>query len=115
MHALFSHASCFAENTWKYIYYDNVREKVLQEEIKIEKIDTDDQVAYIFTKGLSGCKFEIFLIKLGILQGRSRNSVLTGVEIQAQHIKEECRELLCCEQLIKGYIGSKRNKRIRLL
>ncbi|KAM2686201.1 hypothetical protein EV2_009117 [Malus domestica] len=40
------------------VHYHFIREKVLQEEIEMRQINTDEQVANLFTKGLSTGKFE---------------------------------------------------------
>ena len=50
------------------VHYHFIREKVLQEEIKMMQIKTDDQVADLFTKGLSTSKFGMFRCQLGIVQ-----------------------------------------------
>ncbi|XP_017972474.1 PREDICTED: uncharacterized mitochondrial protein AtMg00810-like [Theobroma cacao] len=42
-------------------------EKVLQEEIGLKQIKTEDQVADLFTKGLSVSKFENFCHQLGMV------------------------------------------------
>ncbi|KAL0402265.1 UNVERIFIED_CONTAM: Retrovirus-related Pol polyprotein from transposon RE1 [Sesamum latifolium] len=42
------------------VHYHFIREKVLQEEIKLKHVGTKRQVADLFTKGLDGNKFEIF-------------------------------------------------------
>ncbi|XP_048502658.1 secreted RxLR effector protein 161-like [Beta vulgaris subsp. vulgaris] len=48
------------------VHYHFVREKVLRVEIEIEQVNTEDQVADIFTKGLGGPKFEKFRKQLGM-------------------------------------------------
>ncbi|CAL9028013.1 unnamed protein product [Prunus brigantina] len=50
------------------IHYHFIREKVLQEEIEMRHINTDDQVADLFTKGLSTGKFENFRRQLNVVQ-----------------------------------------------
>ncbi|XP_042423573.1 uncharacterized mitochondrial protein AtMg00810-like [Zingiber officinale] len=50
------------------VHYHFIREKVLQEEIEMRQISTDDQVANLFTKGLSASKFKRFRDQLGIVQ-----------------------------------------------
>ncbi|KAL6344205.1 hypothetical protein AAG906_035430 [Vitis piasezkii] len=42
------------------VHYHFIREKVLEEEVELKQIKSEDQVAYLFTKGLSGRKFESF-------------------------------------------------------
>lgn len=49
------------------IQYHFVREKVLQGEIEMTYIHTDDQVADLFTKGLNTIKFEDFRRQLGMI------------------------------------------------
>lgn len=44
--------------SWKHYHF--VREKVFLGENKIECVETKDQVANRFTKGLNGTKFEDF-------------------------------------------------------
>ncbi|XP_058071232.1 uncharacterized mitochondrial protein AtMg00810-like [Magnolia sinica] len=67
-------AFCLAENPvfharTKYVevHYHFVREKVLQEEIEMSHVKTDDQVADILTKGLSNTKFTEFKKQLGMM------------------------------------------------
>ena len=48
------------------VHYHFVREKVLRGEIQLEQVKTDNQVAYIFTQGLGGPKFERFRKQLGM-------------------------------------------------
>ncbi|BFG28414.1 hypothetical protein CerSpe_146880 [Prunus speciosa] len=50
------------------IHYHFIREKVLQEEIEMRHINTDDQVADLFTKGLSTGKFKKFRRQLNVVQ-----------------------------------------------
>ncbi|XP_068663100.1 secreted RxLR effector protein 161-like [Aristolochia californica] len=50
------------------VHYHFIREKVLQEEIEMRRIKTDDQVANLFTKSLSTCKFEMFRGQLSTVQ-----------------------------------------------
>lgn len=50
------------------VHYHFIREKVLQEEIKLKHVDTTEQVADLFTKGLSGNKFESFSHQLGMMK-----------------------------------------------
>ena len=50
------------------VRYHFIREKVLQEEIKLEKVKTEDQVADLFTKGLNGNKVENFCCKLSMVR-----------------------------------------------
>lgn len=49
------------------IHYHFVREKVLNQEIELKSIRTDDQVADGFTKALSRSKFEEFRNALGLI------------------------------------------------
>ena len=48
------------------VHYHFIREKVLQEEIKMHQVKTDDQVADLFTKGLNGGKIEKFRRQLNM-------------------------------------------------
>ncbi|XP_019054137.1 PREDICTED: uncharacterized protein LOC109115027 [Nelumbo nucifera] len=50
------------------VHYHFIREKVLQEEIVIEHIKIENQVADLFTKGLGGNKFESFCKQLGMVE-----------------------------------------------
>lgn len=50
------------------VHYHFIREKVLQEEVKLKHIDTEDQVANIFTKSLSEKKFESFCHQFGMMK-----------------------------------------------
>ncbi|XP_062103182.1 uncharacterized mitochondrial protein AtMg00810-like [Humulus lupulus] len=50
------------------VHYHFLREKVLQEEIEMQQINTDDQVANIFTKGLSTIKFSKFRTQLNLVK-----------------------------------------------
>jgi hypothetical protein len=50
------------------VHYHFIREKVLQEEIEMRQIKTDDQVADLFTKSLSTGKLEMFRRQLDIVQ-----------------------------------------------
>ncbi|KAF7810522.1 putative mitochondrial protein [Senna tora] len=49
------------------VHYHYIREKVLRGDIEVKYISTDNQIADIFTKGLSGTKFEDFREKLGMI------------------------------------------------
>ena len=49
------------------VHYHFVREKVLNEEIKLQKVSSKDQVADIFTKALAKTLFEKFRTDLGIV------------------------------------------------
>ncbi|RVW95735.1 Retrovirus-related Pol polyprotein from transposon TNT 1-94 [Vitis vinifera] len=44
------------------------KEKVLKEEVELNQIKSEDQVADLFTKGLSGSKFESFCHQLGMVK-----------------------------------------------
>ncbi|KAL5757689.1 hypothetical protein ACOSP7_020300 [Xanthoceras sorbifolium] len=50
------------------VHYHFIRETVLQEEIEMRQVKTDEQVAYLFTKSLSIGKFENFRRQLGMVQ-----------------------------------------------
>ncbi|KAK6138834.1 hypothetical protein DH2020_027421 [Rehmannia glutinosa] len=50
------------------VHYHYIREKVLQEEIILEHVKTDDQIADLFTKALSGRKFGMFCQQLGLVE-----------------------------------------------
>ncbi len=50
------------------VHYHFVREKVLQEEIELSYVKTDNQVADLFTKGLSTTKLEKFCSQLRIVK-----------------------------------------------
>lgn len=50
------------------VHYHFIREKVLQEEIEMRQIKTDDQVTDLFTKSLSTSKLENFCQQLDIVQ-----------------------------------------------
>jgi len=50
------------------VHYHFIREKVLEEEVKLKQIKSEDQVADIFTKGLSSNKFEAFCQQLGLIR-----------------------------------------------
>lgn len=54
------------------VHYHFVREKVLRGEIEPQQVNTEDQVADIFTKGLGGPKFETFRKQLTRLSLRER-------------------------------------------
>jgi hypothetical protein len=67
-------AICLAENPVFHartkhieVHYHFIREKVLQEEIDLKHVNTKDQVADLFTKSLSGNKFESFCQQLGMV------------------------------------------------
>ena len=55
------------------VHYHFIREKVLKEEIEMQQIKTDDQVANLFTKGLNTGKHESFRCQLNMVQ-RMRTS-----------------------------------------
>ncbi|XP_051138369.1 secreted RxLR effector protein 161-like [Andrographis paniculata] len=50
------------------VHYHFIREKVLQDEIKLEHIGTENPVADLFTKGLSSNKLENFRQQLGLVK-----------------------------------------------
>ncbi|KAH7567578.1 hypothetical protein JRO89_XS07G0096000 [Xanthoceras sorbifolium] len=56
-------------------HYHFVREKVLTQDIELQKIRSENKVADIFTKALAKAKFEVFRRDLGIID---RNSALKG-------------------------------------
>ncbi|KAL0405346.1 UNVERIFIED_CONTAM: Retrovirus-related Pol polyprotein from transposon TNT 1-94 [Sesamum latifolium] len=51
------------------VHYHFIREKVLQEEIKLKHVGIERKVIDLFTKGLDGNKFEIFRQQLGMVNG----------------------------------------------
>ena len=55
------------------VHYHFIREKVLKEEIEIQQIKTDDQIADLFTIGLNIGKHESFRCQLNMVQ-RMRTS-----------------------------------------
>lgn len=55
------------------VHYHFVREKVLQEEIEMRQVKTDEQIADLFTKSLSVGKFEHFRRQLGVIQRMGAN------------------------------------------
>ncbi|KAE8676544.1 hypothetical protein F3Y22_tig00111584pilonHSYRG00119 [Hibiscus syriacus] len=55
------------------VHYHFVREKVLQEEIEMKQIKTDEQIADLFTKNLSVGKFEHFRRQHGVIQRMEAN------------------------------------------
>ena len=56
------------------VHYHFIREKVLKEEIEMQQIKTDDQLADLFTKRLNTGKHESFRCQLNMVQ-RMRTSV----------------------------------------
>ena len=48
------------------VHYHFIKEKVLQEEIEMHQVKTDDQVADLFTKGLNGGTIEKFRRQLNM-------------------------------------------------
>ena len=50
------------------VHYHFIREKVLQEDIEMRQVKTNDQVADLFTKSLSTGKLEIFRCLLSTVQ-----------------------------------------------
>ncbi|KAI3703128.1 hypothetical protein L6452_28884 [Arctium lappa] len=68
-------AICLAENTVYHartkhiaIRYHFIWEKVLQEEVELRQIKTEDQAADLFTRGLGGNKFEGFRQQLNVMK-----------------------------------------------
>ena len=55
------------------VHHHFLREKVLQGEILMKHVKTDEQVADLFTKSLSIGKFENFRHQLGIVQRMRAN------------------------------------------
>ncbi|KAE8665560.1 PLAC8 family protein [Hibiscus syriacus] len=55
------------------VHYHFVREKVLQEEIEMRQIKTDEKIADLFTKSLSVGKFEHFCRQHGVIQRMETN------------------------------------------
>ncbi|KAE8705435.1 hypothetical protein F3Y22_tig00110429pilonHSYRG01243 [Hibiscus syriacus] len=55
------------------VHYHFVREKVLQEEIEMRQIKTDEQIADLFTKSLSVGKFEHFRRQHGVIERMEAN------------------------------------------
>ena len=49
-------------------HYHLVREKVLSQDVELQKIHTNEQVANIFTKSLVKVKFEALLKSLAIIK-----------------------------------------------
>ena len=50
------------------VHYHFIREKVLKEEINMQQIKTDDQVADLFIEGLNTGKHESFRCQLNMVQ-----------------------------------------------
>lgn len=50
------------------VHHHFIREKVLKEEVHLKHVNTGDQVADLFTKGLSNNKFESFRRQLGMVK-----------------------------------------------
>ncbi|PKI63871.1 hypothetical protein CRG98_015754 [Punica granatum] len=50
------------------VYYHFIREKVMSGEIGLQQVKIEDQVADLFTKGLSGNKIESFCHQLGMVE-----------------------------------------------
>ncbi|KAH9723693.1 hypothetical protein KPL70_007207 [Citrus sinensis] len=55
------------------VHYHFVREKVLQKEIEMRQVKTDEQIADLFTKSLSVGKFEHFRRQLSVIQRMGAN------------------------------------------
>lgn len=71
-------AICLAENPIFHartkhveIHYHFIREKVLQGEIDLEHIKTEQQIADVFTKGLSISKFQSLCQQMGMVKTKS--------------------------------------------
>ena len=80
-------AVCLAENPIFHartkhieIHYHFIREKVLQGDIQMKLTPTEEQIADIFTKGLSISKFEEMRMQLGMIRRSKlhRESTLRG-------------------------------------
>ena len=52
------------------VHHHFVREKVLNQEIDLQKIRSEDQVADIFTKALGRAKLEEFRAALGVVDSK---------------------------------------------
>ena len=50
------------------VHYFFIREKVLQEEIGLQHVKTENQVVDLFTKGLSSSKLESFYQQLDMVK-----------------------------------------------
>lgn len=57
------------------VHYHFIREKVLQVEINLKYIDTENQVADLFTKSLSINKFGRFRLQLGMIKRKMEANV----------------------------------------
>ena len=49
-------------------HYHFIREKVLSQDVELQKIHTNEQVANIFTKALSKLKFEVIRKALEVIE-----------------------------------------------
>lgn len=68
------------------VHYHFIKEKVLEVEIELEQIKSEDQVADLFTKGLSGSKFESFCHQLGIVKSLKADVRGECYSYQHQHV-----------------------------
>ncbi|PON70046.1 hypothetical protein TorRG33x02_258000 [Trema orientale] len=67
------------------VHYHFLEEKVLQEKLEICQVETEDQVADLFTKGLNATRFQKFREQLKMNQRKNvEESVLKGV-FKEQH------------------------------
>lgn len=56
------------------VHYHFIKEKVLEKDVELRQIKTEDQVADLFTKGLNIDKFEKFHYQLSMVE-RTRAGV----------------------------------------
>ena len=64
------------------VHYHFVREKVLQGEIEMCHVKTENQVADIFTKGLSNAKFSEFRKQLGMMSKTELRELVLRVSVE---------------------------------
>lgn len=62
------------------VHYHFLREKVLKGEIEMEHMNTEKQVADVFTKELNISKFEEFRARLGIISKQKLENAEVGVK-----------------------------------
>ena len=51
-----------------FVVQETYSRNVLSQDVKLHKIHTNEQVAYIFTKTLNKVKFEVFRKALGVIE-----------------------------------------------